>query len=210
MKRLLIVMVCVVGLMAASPAFASYWSFTPNGQVDVTGASQISFDLYFNNTGAAIDNGFTWDNWMQVDLTELTPHLDGSNYAVTYYGNWNSTMTTGARLDGDIFWVAAFNFDAYGSITSGANKLATITFDIVDKKAWDGVADLVALASNADDATGIQTMDRETWDPTWVLGSASTLNPDIGVPGAPVPIPGALWLLGSGLLGLVGIRRRTA
>jgi uncharacterized membrane protein len=25
---------------------------------------------------------------------------------------------------------------------------------------------------------------------------------------APVPIPGAVWLLGSGLIGLVGIRRR--
>ncbi|MBW1644914.1 MAG: PEP-CTERM sorting domain-containing protein, partial [Deltaproteobacteria bacterium] len=26
--------------------------------------------------------------------------------------------------------------------------------------------------------------------------------------GSQVPVPGALWLLGSGLLGLVGIRRR--
>jgi hypothetical protein len=32
------------------------------------------------------------------------------------------------------------------------------------------------------------------------LGSSSTLSP--------VPIPAAVWLLGSGLLGLIGIRRR--
>jgi len=30
----------------------------------------------------------------------------------------------------------------------------------------------------------------------------------VGVVGSPVPLPAAVWLLGSGLLGLVGIRRR--
>ena len=28
--------------------------------------------------------------------------------------------------------------------------------------------------------------------------------------GSPVPIPGALWLLGSGIIGLIGIRRKRA
>jgi hypothetical protein len=38
---------------------------------------------------------------------------------------------------------------------------------------------------------------------SWVTG-----NPKISMVTAQVPIPGAIWLLGSGLLGLLGIRRR--
>ncbi|MBV5328278.1 MAG: VPLPA-CTERM sorting domain-containing protein [Chlorobium sp.] len=40
-------------------------------------------------------------------------------------------------------------------------------------------------------------------------GSYVSLSGDIGNPGVnPVPVPAAAWLLGSGLIGLVGLRRR--
>ncbi|MBV5339370.1 MAG: lamin tail domain-containing protein [Deltaproteobacteria bacterium] len=49
-----------------------------------------------------------------------------------------------------------------------------------------------------------------------VYGSYASANGDIGNPGinpfsaAPVPVPAAAWLLGSGLIGLAGLRRRKA
>jgi predicted extracellular nuclease len=47
-----------------------------------------------------------------------------------------------------------------------------------------------------------------------VYGSYASANGDIGNPGinpvAPVPVPAAAWLLGSGLIGLAGMRRRKA
>jgi hypothetical protein len=44
-------------------------------------------------------------------------------------------------------------------------------------------------------------------DTNWHVNS-SIYTPVFDVNGTPVPIPGAVWLLGSGLLGLVAIRRR--
>jgi hypothetical protein len=41
---------------------------------------------------------------------------------------------------------------------------------------------------------------------TITLDSAGNLT----ITNSPVPVPGALWLLGSGLLGLVGLRRKNA
>jgi predicted extracellular nuclease len=49
-----------------------------------------------------------------------------------------------------------------------------------------------------------------------VYGSYASANGDIGNPGlnpfpaSPVPVPAAAWLLGSGLIGLAGVRRRKA
>lgn len=51
------------------------------------------------------------------------------------------------------------------------------------------------------------------WDPSTLSGTFEYETSSNFVRGTltagPVPIPGALWLLGSGLLGLVGIRRKT-
>ena len=57
-----------------------------------------------------------------------------------------------------------------------------------------------------------------TWDssignpamgPTGGPGWDKSSDANVQVYGAPVPIPGALWLLGSGLVGLAGLRRRS-
>ena len=44
----------------------------------------------------------------------------------------------------------------------------------------------------------------------WAYGQGATLNGELAPSefGAPVPIPAAVWLLGSGVVGLVALRRR--
>jgi len=44
-------------------------------------------------------------------------------------------------------------------------------------------------------------------DGAWGGSPAFYLN-EIDFYGNPVPIPGAIWLLGSGLIGIIGIRRK--
>jgi hypothetical protein len=42
----------------------------------------------------------------------------------------------------------------------------------------------------------------------WFLSSAGQLTYNIVAEAAPVPLPAAVWLLGSGLMGLIGVGRR--
>ncbi len=56
-----------------------------------------------------------------------------------------------------------------------------------------------------DPATGSVSM---YWDASEELGANSDITQIHGISVAPVPVPAAVWLLGSGLLGLAGIRRR--
>jgi len=67
----------------------------------------------------------------------------------------------------------------------------------------------------ADTATGISYIasgrywtDSSTAGDYLTLGWATATCANDVIRGAPVPIPTAAWLLGSGLVGLVGIRRR--
>lgn len=215
MKRVTMILLCALALVAAySPAFASYWYFSPNGEVDVTGQSQISFDLYFYNNSGSTFNAISWDTLIQVDTTELTPNYyyydeDDQGYSVVMrytdsrgrtFGN---SFWYGGQLEGQVFWVAGQTLSAYVTIAQGANLMATITFDILNPDALNGIvlADLITIADTG--AYGFQDNDGVR-----LYGDASTLNPDIGV--SSVPLPGAAWLLGSGIVGLLGIRRRKA
>jgi hypothetical protein len=91
-----------------------------------------------------------------------------------------------------------------GKISSGEIDIAAMTGDTQDVYLWhmqynknkvDGVTiGTKLIAGAAHDYTAIIQFNKVT--------GTSTLNP--------VPVPAAAWLLGSGLLGLVGLRRRKA
>ena len=178
------------------------------------------FGLFFANastlyvadegSGAATDFGATpttnaggLQKWSLVngvwklDYT-LKGSLIGSSYTVNGTGSLAgyslSTTTDGLRnlagrvnADGTVtlFAVTSTEGSALGDSGADPNKLVAIT---------DTLSATTAAQVSGEDFTTVQTA---------ALGQVLR-----GVAVAPVPVPGAVWLLGSGLLGLVGVSRR--
>ena len=98
--------------------------------------------------------------------------------------------------------------DEFYPVASGENHLATLWLTAVTSGYYEDIASFIF--SNTDELVMIngKTLTEPGAYPSDGLicirkeGTSSII--------APVPIPAAVWLLGSGLLGMVGIRRRIA
>ncbi len=114
----------------------------------------------------------------------------------TYENNLNTDVTTGglAPLTGTETTAASYSSSAAGKyLFFGANDLGAV----------GSAYQLFGFTGNNTSST-LQS---------YILGSATlSANGTLSITGntttAPVPLPAAVWLLGSGLMGLVGVSRR--
>jgi hypothetical protein len=90
--------------------------------------------------------------------------------------------------------VNGWNFGSFSGLT-GTGTIGTLNFQ-VDPLASIGASDNIAMSVSTTSGG---------WFDTDGNGITPTLN---GATVNVVPIPGAIWLLGSGLIGLVGLNRR--
>ena len=87
------------------------------------------------------------------------------------------------------------NFDVDHVNPGGGAAARWVDFALTSPSIGDSIqVTLNDRASNDVDIPG--------WPTDWILLT------EVQFEGSPVPIPGAVWLLGSGLIGLVGIRRK--
>lgn len=115
----------------------------------------------------------------------------------------NDGAVTPGILSADLAWIDIASFGVAGSInTQGTANLTNITYTGSD-------TDLVALANAG---TGIQTATFQFTSATSLTdlfsNSSQVTTTSFSGSIAAVPLPAAVWLFGSGLLGLVGIARR--
>ncbi len=122
----------------------------------------------------------------------------GAIYDLTGFNLWNN----GGSIENDGEGVNDFTLTFYDAAMSSVGSFNGNALDILASQSF-------SIA-----ATGVQFVDfiiNSNHSPSDPLGERAyvffhELNFD-GTPASPVPLPAALWLMASGLLGLAGVRR---
>lgn len=212
MKRIILAIFLCIGVMVAGtvPAMASF-----TGSLTVGGGG-ITATGGWNSTSTV----FSWTitqvgSLWQYDYTMTVPEKNISHFIVEV-----SPEAVAADFSAGIF-------DIYSS-TSQGNSNPGMPEEMSGLKFQPGTLTLTASFTTArspvwGDFYAKSGRDNGVWvtawnagftvlDPTDLPSNGSIgnhiLRPDTATTVPPVPIPGAVWLLGSGLLGLLGLRRK--
>lgn len=170
------------------PGFSN-WTLTDGGDTGYAWVEQDSFWNYTGGTGncAAADSAYDW-----------AAYDDKLSYTIDISGYTGLQMTVNVGYDSGYE-----DSYAYGYIlgyVDGAAVSTTIDFFSADYPDGDPQPYDLSFADGA-----------STLDLTFQFVSdydGYFMVDNIEITGNPVPVPAAVWLLGSGLLGLVGLRKR--
>jgi len=175
-------LICMT-LLTVSQAQAALFDFSVNGQIGAAAAE--------NSWGLSVGDIFTASG--QFDDSVFSTVDDGTGTKIFDFTSPtnNMTITFGNTLYTD-------GMDVFG----GANMFLTAA------GAFDGISYLSTLADPGFESTGFVggpfdvsgTDSTGFTDGTWDVDSYAQV--------AAVPVPAAIWLFGSGLIGLAGIGRR--
>jgi len=160
-----------------------------------------SLSLGFDDT--AIDGGeLTFNNIVygtsELNLTPADPDAwyeaggsvkQSGESVIRDIARWDllGFMTPETLTDGQDFLLFTANFTYNGGLLDGED----VWLEDIGPDGWDFDSGQFHFLEVYTDNTGTQLLDDN--------------GPDVG---APVPVPAAIWLMGSGLVGLIGIRKR--
>jgi choice-of-anchor C domain-containing protein len=200
-------------LLTTSPGAASLISNGRFEDAGFTGASyqQLSPGSTAMNPWNVVSGSVEWIStyWAAKDGS-YSIDLNGTNYSGSSAGKISQTFATQPGQAYQVsFWMSG-NPDDGGSfsekrIRAGADGLAEeFTVNTASMSRSSMLWTLYSLLFTADDTQAtlfFESLNNESNNPGWgPVIDLVTVNA--------VPIPGAAWLMGAGLIGVVGIRRK--
>jgi hypothetical protein len=196
MKKILVLMVCLSVLAFCGPAQAGW---VPSGTVDFE-------DLYpgYEAQDITIPDGYGGFNWSPDFLGITKYRYPGSGYEygcigkVCAYTGW-----------ADDVWFAGPNGDDFNFIGAFITAAWDETEDVIVNGYQNGaLVRTTTITTNNDELNFFSFnwlyVDKVEFQPQGQHLAIDNISHCHGV----VPIPAAVWLLGAGLMGLVGLRKK--
>lgn len=205
MKKFLVLLGILAMLAFAGNVYAYSFSISPTGQIDTSGnvtGDDVSVTISLDTTdivGQYVDSA---EFELDLDLTEVAEQHGAKEPFPIIGVTWGMGFASLANnLTGDILKVTGWLATGYYILPSGTIPVATVTLDLVNPPGpWDG-SDVILLQ-----AKSFQNL-HDYYYGTYYTIDSDIAGPDYGST-AVIPIPGAIYLLASGLIGLIGLRRR--
>lgn len=165
--------------------------------LDLTATAGMSY----NQVTAELGAGGLFEGWTYATRAQVSGFWDAFGGDSNYYNGW-STQNNGlfdvmAPLVGDLYCTAS-------ACTPGDGLSKWITGGLSAKGYKE-------IALSADLATVSQAATEDYFTPGWNSIRTTDVAPDTGsalIRVSAIPVPAAVWLFGSGLLGLIGVARR--
>lgn len=183
----------------ASTAMAATISINPTGELYALPGEELTFTVDFE-ADPAVGFGDAYAFNIGFDVAELS--LVG--WTNDFPAGFDQFFDPWLEAPGEIYNFNGYTWDI--PLTEiGSAQLATVTFEVLEGAIIDGNPDVWFI-----DLPGLTTIGYiDPGDTVPTYHQVVDITGHVGADVSAVPVPAAVWLLGSGLLGLMGIRRRS-